>query len=572
MNTFGEPCYCSAGGKDSVQVGDRGGDRVVASRDEVFNPPSEPLAPSLLARESRGGDTALRELARNRRWWLAGAVTAAYATIIIIGAAHHEVWRDEIVPLSIARGMPSFLDLWQIMRHEGHPLLWYVILRYAYFVFGSTGVLPVLSVLIAIAAILLFVSRAPLPLWMKCLFVFGYLPIFEYSVVARANGLAMLLLFAFCALYADREKHPVGVAVILATLANTTSQGFVTAGAAGIMIAIDAVMAKGRGGLTTGRYLFASAVYVAGLAHALASNAPDTSVVSLELFHHHDWNKVIPAVWGAIVSPAAHSAPLLWVPFTALWLWLAVVLLWRRPALAVFLLGSLVGFELIFTLLYPANPRHMGYVVLVIIATVWLWNPWDRRDALPVGGPVSRLEAWMRRLLLVPLTATLCYQVIIGIGYVVDDVRLEYSSSGRLAALIASDPRLERAIVISEPENLILSLPYYRDNKIFLPQENAFRDWLFIWIPGGRRGDYNLAELLVTSTALRQRHDTPVVMALGWRLDGPDVQRTYSGTYFEQTFSMSAVDRAEFLARTRLLGRLREASFTDENYDVFVLW
>jgi hypothetical protein len=178
----------------------------------------------------------------------------------------------------------------------------------------------------------------------------------------------------------------------------------------------------------------------------------------------------------------------------------------------------------------------------------------------------------MRRLLAVPLAAALCYQVVLGAGYVLDDVRLEYSSSRRLAALLASDPRLEQAIVIAEPENLGQSLPYYRNNRMFLPQENAFRNWLLVWIPGGRRGDYSLGELLSTATDLRRRHDTPVVMALGWWLDGPDLQRAYAGTYFEQTFRTSPAERTEFLARTTLLGRLREASFTDENYDVFVLW
>ena len=46
----------------------------------------------------------------------------------------------------------------------------------------------------------------------------------------------------------------------------------------------------------------------------------------------------------------------------------------------------------------------------------------------------------------------------------------------------------------------------------------------------------------------------------------------YLGTWYEQTFTVKPADRAAFLARTQLLGRLRNASFTDENYDVFVLW
>src|SRR5947209_6674154 len=160
-----------------------------------------------------GAGRAHRALALFPASVLGAAIIAAYATTIVIAAAHHELWRDEVVPLSIAREMPSFSEVWRMVRHEGHPILWYVILRYSYFVFGSTAVLPVASVLIAIAAIAVFVTQARLPLWLKALFVFGYIPIFEYSVLARANGLAMLLLFAFCALYAARERYRISAAL-----------------------------------------------------------------------------------------------------------------------------------------------------------------------------------------------------------------------------------------------------------------------------------------------------------------------------------------------------------------------
>jgi hypothetical protein len=505
------------------------------------------------------------------RWWMSAAIVATYAIVVVGTASYHEFWRDEVVPLSIAREMPSFVDLWRMVRHEGHPLLWYAVLRYTHLLFGTSAVLPALSLLIAIAAVAVFVACARMPLWLRTLFVFGYLPIFEYSVVARANGLAMLLLFAFCALWTGETRRPIAIGLTLGALANTTAHAFIVAAAGGAMIAIDGAIAALRGWRPRRRAVAGAAVYALGLGHALVSNTPDPSVLSLKLYHH-DLPQVLAALGNALLSPVEHSATFLWVPFTAVWLWLAFALLVRRPGVLAFLFLSLIGFELVFSLLYPASSRHKGYVVLVIIATVWLWNA-DRRDAAaPVRGPLARAEYWGSRLLLLPLVAALGWQVVLGAGYVVDEVQLEYSSSRRLAALIANDPRLERAIVIGEPENLTQSLPYYRDNRVYLPQEEAFRNWMMVWIPGGRRGDYSLAELLATATELRGRWQAPVVMALGWRLDGPDEQVAYAGSFLEQRFSMTAADRTEFLARTQLLGRLREASFTDENYDVFVLW
>ena len=65
-------------------------------------------------------------------------------------------------------------------------------------------VLKVLSILIAGAAMLLFIFRSPFPLPLKVLFVFSLLPLYEYAVMARNYGISMLLMFSFAALYPRR--------------------------------------------------------------------------------------------------------------------------------------------------------------------------------------------------------------------------------------------------------------------------------------------------------------------------------------------------------------------------------
>jgi hypothetical protein len=207
-------------------------------------------------------------------------------------------------------------------------------------------------------------------------------------------------------------------------------------------------------------------------------------------------------------------------------MWLFFVVLLRRPALLAFLLVSLVGFELMFILVYPPSPRHVGYVVLVSMATLWLGHPWWPREPLPAG-VLDRVDWGLRRFLVVPLAIVLGFQAALGVANVIDDVRLDYSSSARLASLIAGDPRLDQAIVIGAPETLTQSLPYYRTNRIYLTEEQTFRDWMLVQVPGGRRVDYSLGELLETATALRARYGVPIVMVLGWRLDGSDAQIMY---------------------------------------------
>lgn len=526
---------------------------------------------------------AARAVGRAHPWWVVGAIVALYAGVVAYTAAHHEPWRDEVVPMSFAKGVSSLGELWEVLRYQGHPILWYLVLRAAHFVFGTTAVMPVASVVIAIAAVAVFLAYAPLPLWVKALVTFGYFPIFEYAVIARGNGLAMLLLFGFCVLY-GRGGAPIAAAAALAALANTTVLGFLVAAAAGVMVVVDVLLARGHE-RPSGRHLAAVAVYLAGIAHVAASNSPGTTVFPAAV-GWRDVEPIVTALGSAIVNPVAHSAFLYWVPLPGLWIWLFLALvLRRRPAVVVFALLSLVGFEMIFALIYPASPRHGGYVLLVVLATLWLSEVWTWPDMPAPAGVGATMERWTRRILILPLVLALGYQVVLGAGYVVDDVQLEYSSSTRLAELLASDPRLDRAIVIGEPEALHQTVPYYRENPLYFPQEQAFRDWM--WSPSvsfavasdstrslqiGRRADYDLGELLRTATELRAAHGVPVVMALAWFVDGPETQRAYVGTWYEQLFTVKPTDRDAFLAQTQLLGRLRQASFTDENYDVFVLW
>jgi hypothetical protein len=263
---------------------------------------------------------------------------------------------------------------------------------------------------------------------------------------------------------------------------------------------------------------------------------------------------------------------LFFVPYPSLWMWawFAWLLASGRVALAAFPALSLFGLETIFTLGYPPSPRHVGHVVVVVMATLWLGSPWaiePERAARPSG----RAIVWGGRLLAIPLLVALAYQVFLGGASIVDEVRFEHSSSRRLASLIAGDPSLERAIVVGEPETLALALPYYRANPVYLFQEGAFRNWLMIQTPHRRRNDCDLGELLDAAKALRARHGVPVIVALGWRLDGPERQMAFARSFFEQTFTMTPAARDAFLAQTEFRGRMRNAVFTDENYDVFVL-
>ncbi len=140
---------------------------------------------------------------------------------------HHELWRDEVRALSIAMEANSVLDLPVMLKNEGHPVLWYVLLYAGYAITGSKLILPALSIMIAFAAVLLFIKSAPFPLWQKVLFIFSYLPFYEYSVMCRNYGISMLLLFSFAHLYTYRKRYPLLPACVLLMLAFTNAHSII---------------------------------------------------------------------------------------------------------------------------------------------------------------------------------------------------------------------------------------------------------------------------------------------------------------------------------------------------------
>ena len=155
-----------------------------------------------------------------RHYVAVGLILATWLALVLFVSSRHEFFRDEIRALSIALEPDSILELPGALRNEGHPVLWYALLRIGYAATGSQGVVLALSVIIAFAAVLLFLSRAPFPLWQKVLFAFG-IPLWTYSVSSRNYGISMLLFFLFAALYPRRKQHPLLLGLVAAALANT---------------------------------------------------------------------------------------------------------------------------------------------------------------------------------------------------------------------------------------------------------------------------------------------------------------------------------------------------------------
>jgi hypothetical protein len=67
-------------------------------------------------------------------------------------AGHHALRREEVRALSLALQGDNFVPMLKGLHREGHPAIWYLLLRIGYAIAGSPVVLPAGSIGVASAA------------------------------------------------------------------------------------------------------------------------------------------------------------------------------------------------------------------------------------------------------------------------------------------------------------------------------------------------------------------------------------------------------------------------------------
>lgn len=146
-----------------------------------------------------------------------------YFFLGLIGILNHAMWRDELNPWLIARDSESIVELFQNIKYEGHPGVWYICLSVLNQFTHNPVAMQITHLIIATGAIYIFLNFSPFTRLQKLLFTFGYLPFYEYLLISRNYAIGVLFVFAFCALYPTRKKNYFSLSLLLFLLANTNA-------------------------------------------------------------------------------------------------------------------------------------------------------------------------------------------------------------------------------------------------------------------------------------------------------------------------------------------------------------
>jgi hypothetical protein len=158
------------------------------------------------------------------------ALLIVYAVSLVFGLIHHELWGDELHSWNIATNSESLLKLIQNSHYEGHPPVWYLILRLVGSVYHNPISMQVAQFVVCVASAYLLVFRLSLPIWVSALLLCGYYFSFEYAVLSRNYGIAVLLALVICDLRQQTVRSKLlYYLLLLVALSNTHLLGLLLA-------------------------------------------------------------------------------------------------------------------------------------------------------------------------------------------------------------------------------------------------------------------------------------------------------------------------------------------------------
>ncbi len=298
----------------------------------------------------------------------------------------HVPWRDELQAYLLVRDSHGLAGLFANLHYEGHPSLWYLCLSVAEAAVRSPMALKAAQTAIAVGTIAIIWRRAPFPPWLTLLILAGYYLVFEYGVIARSYGLGALLVFAWLVL-----RRGVWGWIILALMANVAVHFALLSAAlaaAGLMIerrwswlgaalwiaaglAAVATIAPAHD-VTTGMDAMAQSLAVRVL-DALRRQSAALYPARIGAWPYH-WQLLLSSEetpgLGAIAGVVAGV--------------LAPLAVWREPKARLLPIGLFLALTAMSALLYPTYLRHVGVLVLLLIALEWMRVERTGRPASPI--------------------------------------------------------------------------------------------------------------------------------------------------------------------------------------------
>lgn len=297
--------------------------------------------------------------------------------ILITFFACHLNWQtppnlDEARAYSIARHL-SLIDIFSISKTEGHPFLWYYILKPITFAHQFYPIpLYAINLIFMLIALYIFYKSNAFPTYIKY-FITLSLPFLKlYNSFARCYSLTIMLSFITLSIYKNRFSNPLTYLTLLILLANSSATGFFIASSLYTLFFCENIFSK----------------------KAISSKLSIIFFGILELLllyiQFYDYNKQIP-----IITPKTNTllnnlnlayAPINTYILSLIYLATFIIFIKNKKYQPLFfLLFSSAQLTILITQIHQGGSHHYYFYYIYLICSYWLFNQLNHKYLLPLS-------------------------------------------------------------------------------------------------------------------------------------------------------------------------------------------
>lgn len=294
-----------------------------------------------------------------------------------IGVLNHELIIEEAHNGLIAWNSHSIFDLYNNLKYEPHPPLWYLVVSFLNIVFPASFTMQVFNVLIASISAWIILKYSPLSRVQNLLLIFGYFPFYEFAIISRGYTLGVFFVLLFCVFAVRPSKSYLILSALLILLSLTSFVGLLLAIVFVVYLIIDLIddinnrqIGDNLLQACVGLILFLIGALISLDWMILPKDAPSWAATK-ENFFSNVRNIYVPVMFdlsfGSIGDVLIEVVSIFILFFTS------IFFLKRRSVFIMYVSGILV-FALVFYNVWYCAIRHIGHVFILLICCYWMWG------------------------------------------------------------------------------------------------------------------------------------------------------------------------------------------------------
>ncbi|AFY78133.1 hypothetical protein Ple7327_2879 [Pleurocapsa sp. PCC 7327] len=456
----------------------------------------------------------------------------------LIGILNHAMWRDELNGWLIARDSYRIYELFSHVKYEGHPLLWYLCLDLLNRVTHNPVAMQILHLFIATGAAYLFIRFSPFTNLQKILFLFGYLPFYEYLLISRNYAIGLLTIFLFCFCFESRQKSYLRLSLILALMANTNAYCLLIAIALTIVLTLEYFWKEKLNYKSTASklniiislliFFIGVSISVATLIPPIDSNLQGGATEWMLQFDLVQLARTITRIWNSyiLILVPADSKPLDLLIFTLFSLGIlafATTIFIRKPITLLFYLIANLEILTFTYVKFLGSARHYGHFYIILIVSLWLASYHSPSELLihlstklpsKINSAIANWINFVSRYKTTFIIIILYVQLIAGIIAFSRELFIPYSASRKTANYIQSH-HLEKMFIIGSEDFAISPICAYLNRKIYYPESQKFGSFVLF---NSQRQSTNIDKILEQVSTISQEKEQDILLILNYEI------------------------------------------------------